>query len=173
MSGIRLADGGRIMRANQWLAAAAAALLSGCAGAGTQPAIYPQAVFEHRVSTSEVTVYWNCTQAESQVLRVEGVVQNIGGGQVEFAQVELVAVSAQGRNVGSTTASVREVVLQANQNSPFLLQLRTLGDEARFDLYYWYYAGEAFGFGPPGRREFRSMARDACSPTQHRFPKTS
>jgi len=161
------------MRATRWLAAAVAAVLSGCAGAGTQPAIYPQAVFDHRVSTSDVTVYWSCTQAESQVLRAEGVVQNIGSGPVEFAQVELVAVSAQDRNVGSTTASVREIVIQTNQHSPFLLQLRTLGDEARFDLYYWYYAGEAFGFGRPGRREFRSMARDACSPAQHRFPKAT
>ena len=161
------------MQATIWLAAAVAAVLSGCGGAGTQPPIYPQAVFEHRVSTSDVTVYWSCTEPEPNVLTVEGVVQNIGGGPVEFAQVELVAVNASDRNVGSARASVRDIMIQTNQNSPFLLQVRRLGDEARFDLYYWYYASESFGFGRPGRREFRSMARDACSPAQHRFPKPS
>jgi hypothetical protein len=161
------------MRARIWLAAASAAALSGCAGAGAPPAIYPQAVFDHRVSTSDVTVYWSCTEPEPSVLKVDGVVQNIGGGPVEFAQVELVAVNASDRNVGSARASVRDIVLQTNQNSPFVLQVRRLGDEARFDLYYWYYAGEPFGFGRPGRRDFRSMARDACSPTQHRFPKAT
>lgn len=161
------------MRATTWLAAAVAAVLSGCAGAGTQPAIYPQAVYDHRVSTSDVTVYWSCADPEPNVLKVEGVVQNIGSGPVEFAEVEVVAVNAANRTLGSAKSAVRDIVLQINQNSPFLLQLRRLGDEARFDLYYWYYASEGFGFGRPGRREFRSMARDACSPTQHRFPKPS
>jgi len=145
--------------------------LFACAAPGTEPPPYPPAVFEHRVSAADVSVFWNCTQPEPNILQVDGVVQNIGGRQVQFGEVEAVAVNAGDRTVGSAKAGVRDILLQPNQISPFLLQLRTLGDEVRFDLYYSHYVGGTFGFRAAGQRQVQNMARDVCSPTQHRSRK--
>ncbi len=153
------------------LAASIVLGLSACAPAGTQPAIYPPDVFEHRVSAADVSVFWNCTQPEANVLQVDGVVQNIGGRQVQFAEVEVVAVNAMDQTVSSARGAVRDISLLSNQSSPFLLQLRIVGDEARLDMYYWYYVRGAFGVGGPGQRQVQNMARDVCSPTQHRTRK--
>jgi hypothetical protein len=146
--------------------------LSACTAPGAQTAFYPPAVFEHRVSAADVSVFWNCTQPEQSVLQVDGVVQNIGGQQVQFSEVEVVAVNASDRTVSSARGTVRDILLQANQSSPFLLQLRTLGDEVRFDMYYWYYVRGGFGIGAAGQRQVQNMARDVCSPTQHRSQKS-
>src|SRR5512134_1829818 len=88
-----------------------------------QPSLYPPAVFAHRVSTSDVTVYWNCTQPESGALQVDGVVQNTGGGSIQYAEVEIVSVDARDRTIASVRSTVRDAVLQTNQISPFQLGL--------------------------------------------------
>jgi hypothetical protein len=143
--------------------------LSACATPGAEISVYPPAVYEHRVSAADVSVYWSCTQPEPNTLQVEGVVQNISGQQVQFAEVEVVGVNASDRTVSSARSAVRDILLQSNQASPFLIQLRTLGDEARFDMYYWYYTRGALGVAGPGQRQVQNMARDVCSPTQHRI----
>ena len=161
------------MRRGVMLAAIMIMGLAACATPGAEPPPYPPAVFEHRVSAADVSVFWNCTQPEPNVLQVDGVVQNIGGRQVQFGEVEVVAVNAGDRTVSSAKAAVRDILLQSNQDSPFLLQLRTLGDEVRFDMYYSYYVGGTFGIRAAGQRQVQNMARDVCSPTQHRFRKPS
>ena len=145
--------------------------LSACATPSTKISVYPPAVYEHRVSAADVSVYWNCTQPEPNMLRVEGAVQNISGAQVQFAEVEVVAVNVSDRTVRSAKSAVRDILLQSTQVSPFLIQLQTLGDEARFDMYYWYYVRGPLGVAGPGQRQVQNMARDVCSPTQHRFQK--
>ena len=137
----------------------------------SQPPLYPPAVFAHRVSTSEITVYWNCARPEPDVLRVEGVVQNTGGGSIQYAEVEIVSVDARDRTIASVGAPVRDAILQTNQISPFQLTLRMVGAETRIDLYYVYRAQTRFGFGvgQAYREQFR--ARDVCSESQHRVPK--
>jgi hypothetical protein len=151
------------------LAALIAVGLSACASPGTEPPPYPPAAFEHRVSAADVSVFWNCTRPEPNVLQVDGVVQNISGRQVQFAEVQVVGVNAGDHAADSAKAAVRAISLQSNQRSPFLLQLRTLGDEVRFDMYYWYYVGGALGIRAAGQRQVQNMARDACSATQHLF----
>ena len=127
--------------------------MTACAGDGTtrvpasQPALYPPAVFAHRVGTSDLTVYWNCTRPEPDVLRVEGVVQNTGGGSIQYTEVEIVSVDARDRTIASVGAPVRDVILQTNQISPFQLTLRTVGAETRIDLYYVYRAQARSGLG--------------------------
>jgi hypothetical protein len=125
----------------------------------SQPPLYPPAVFAHRVSTSEISVYWNCARPEPDVLRVEGVVQNTGGGSIPYAEVEIVSVDARDRTIASVGAAVRDAILQTNQISPFQLTLRMVGAETRF----------GFGVGQAYREQFR--ARDVCSESQHRVPK--
>lgn len=165
------------MKTHLWLLAALGLGVTACAGDGasgvpaSQPALYPPAVFAHRVGTSDLTVYWNCTRSEPDVLRVEGVVQNTGGGSIQYAELEIVSVDARDRTIASVGAPVRDVMLQTNQISPFQLTLRTVGAETRIDLYYVYRAQARSGLGvaPLFREQFR--ARDVCSESQHRVPK--
>jgi hypothetical protein len=104
-------------------------------------------------------------------LRVDGVVQNTGGGSVQYAEVEIVSVDARDRTIASVRSTVRDAVLQTNQISPFQLGLRTVGAEARIDLYYEYYVRSVFGMGSLQASPQRFRARDVCSETQHRVPK--
>jgi len=83
---------------------------------------------------------------------------------VQFAEVEVVAVNASDRTVRSAKSAVRDILLQSNQVSPFLIQLRTLGDEARFDMYYWYYVRGALGVAGPGQRQVQNMAGTSARP---------
>ena len=146
-------------------------MLSACAGAGmggpSETKLYPPAVYAHRVSTNEVDVYWNCTQPEPAVVRFEGVVQNWKGGRVKFMELELVGADGRGRYVSGGKTALRDILLHVNQLSPYALHVRVDGGEKRFDLFYWYYVDATIGESP--RQQF--LARDACSPTQHRVPK--
>lgn len=162
----------------RWIPAALVlAGLTACATGGpwqaapSQPPLYPPAVFAHRVSTTAVTVYWNCAQPEPGTLYVEGVVQNTGPGEVRFAEVEIVSVDARDRTIASVRTAVPDVVIQTNQMSPFRLGLRTVGAEARIDLYYEYRVRSFFGMGAAQMSPERFRARDVCSESQHRVPK--
>ena len=81
--------------------------LAACAGAGSgglsisEAAPYPPAVYQHRVSTNDVEIYWNCAQPEAGAAHMEGVVRNSKGGVVGFLQLELAAADAQGKYVAS------------------------------------------------------------------------
>ena len=162
------------MRVRLCLVAVLGLGMAACATEGipqSAPPVYPPAVFAHRVSTSDVTVYWNCAQPEPGALRVDGVVQNTGGGSVEYAEVEIVSVDARDRTIASVRTAVRDLVLQTSQISPFQLGLRTVGAEARIDLYYEYRVRSFFGLGGVRMSPERFRARDVCSETQHRVPK--
>jgi hypothetical protein len=159
------------MKLSGWLVASVGLMLSACAGAGVggpaESKVYPPAVYAHRVSTNDVDIYWNCTRPEPTVVRFEGVVQNWKGGQVKFMELELDGADARGRYVSGAKTALKDIVLYTNQISPYALQVRPTGTEERFDLFYWYYIDARFGESP--RQQF--LARDACSPTQHRVPK--
>ncbi len=160
-----------------WMVPVVLLAMAGCAAQGgrssapAQPPLYPPAVFAHRVSTTAVTVYWNCTRPDPGALQVDGVVQNTGGGVVQFAEVEIVSVDAQDRTIASVRSAVRDVQIQTNQISPFQLGLPTVGAEARIDLYYEYRVRSVFGFGATQVSPERFRARDVCSESQHRVPK--
>jgi hypothetical protein len=160
-----------------WMVCLLLLAMAGCAMEGgqppstAQPPLYPPAVFAHRVSTTAVTVYWNCTQPEPGALYVNGVVQNSGGGVVQFAEVEIVSVDARDRTIASVRSAVPDVEIQTNRFSPFQLGLRAVGAEARIDLYYEYRVRSLFGFGAAKVSPERFRARDVCSESQHRVPK--
>jgi hypothetical protein len=135
-----------------------------------RPALHPPSVFANRVRTADVSVFWNCTQPAPAVLQVDGVVQNIGGGTVRFARVEIVSVDARGRTIASVRADVQDQMLQTNQISPFQLSLRTVGAEARFDLFYEYRLRNRSARGGFDVSPERFRARDVCSETLGRVP---
>ena len=144
-----------------------------------QRSVYPPDVFGHRVATSHVVLYWNCSRPESNVQRLDGVAQNPWSPQeVRFLELELVGVDARDRAISETKGEIPDFLLRTNQTSPFHLDLRTVGGEVRFDLYYRYRFQdgemEALLAGPPVRgprllaQVNQFLARDVCSDTQHR-----
>ncbi len=147
--------------------------------AGGQATPYPPDVFAHRIATSHVVLYWNCSRSEANMLRLDGVAQNPWSPQaVRFLELELVGVNGEDRVVSEAKGEVRDAMLRTNQISPFRLDLRTVGSETRFDLHYQYkfqdVEDQALLAGPPVGRPLlaaytnRFMVRDACGETQHR-----
>jgi hypothetical protein len=156
--------------------------------AGAQGAVHPSATLNHRVSTAEVVLYWNCTRPEPGAVRLDGVVYSPYFSDVRFMEFDLVGLDAQDAVVSHVTGDLPDIQIRTNQTSPFRLDLRTAGTEARFDLFYRYRSQGnlrseesrpvlvAADLGPEARllaqattRQF--MVRDACSETQHLNPK--
>ncbi len=142
---------------------------------------YPPASFSHRVGTTQVVLYWNCLQPEPGIQRLDGVAHSPYFSEVRYLEFELVGLDANERVVSQTKGAAGDYVLRTNQISPFQLDLRAVGSEVRFDLYYSYrsqqglrslLAGSPVG-GPQllAQSTIRSLARDVCSETQHRIPK--
>lgn len=159
--------------------------MAGCASiqspemAGGQPPASPEA-FAHRTASNHVVLYWNCARPTPEVLRVEGIAQNPWESQeVRSLEFELVGVDAREHAVSEVTGEARDPGIGTNQTSPFLLDLRTVGSETRFDLYYDYQFSEgdqtdALLAGPPmvasrlSPQGNRFLVWDVCSESQHR-----
>ena len=173
------------MRIHFALIAALALNVAGCASPGTgqqsggRPSVYPPDVFSHRVGTSEIVLYWNCSRPDPGVLRVDGVAQSPWAAQpIRFLEFDLVGVNDRDRTVSDAKGAAQDIQIFTNQISPFQLDLRLAGSEARFDLYYEYQFTteemEALLAGPPvpvtwlSAMTNRYMARDICSEAQHR-----
>jgi hypothetical protein len=82
-------------------------------------------------------------------------------------ELELGGADARDRYVSEATTALSDIILQSNQISPFVIQLRPAGSEIRYDLFYRYQLDGAMG----GDERPRFRARDVCSPMQHRFQK--
>jgi hypothetical protein len=158
--------------------------LSACAVDGTfkplasTPTPYPPSGYMHTVQSSHVVLYWNCARPESGVLRLEGLAFNPWSDQpVRFLTFAMEGVNAEERAVSSAEGEARDIQIFTNRSTPFQLDLRTAGSEARFDLFYEY------RFQDMGHNSFissldwdgpvlfaqttRFLVRDACSDTQH------
>jgi hypothetical protein len=97
---------------------------------------------------------------------------------VRALEFELVGVDSRGWSVSEATAEARDYQLFTNQSTPFELDLKTVGSEARFDLYfaYQFQEGDHGDFiskvawqGPMALalQPNRSLVWNACSPTAH------
>ncbi len=156
-----------LLKPQLWYAGMTVLFLAACSTTGavqvpaSGPGSYPPAVYTHRVATTDVLVYWNCTQPEPGVVEVDGVVQDIGSPQVRYLELNLVGADSRNSSVSQASASLSDAMLTTNQIAPFHLQLRPAGSERRLDLYYQYYLDSRLDF------PIRNYARDVCSPTQH------
>ena len=148
-------------------------------GPGGGPPGYPPDAFAHRVATSHVVLYWNCHRPTGGVLSLDGVAQNPWTPQeVRFLELELVGVDGEERTVSRVRGAARDILIRTNQFSPFRLDLRMAGGEARFDLFYAYrfqdvemegrLAGPVAGGARLFAQTLRFMARDVCAETHHR-----
>lgn len=162
--------------------------LAACAPSGSQqrmadapqPITFP-AVFSHRVSTTQVVLYWNCVRAEADQVRLAGLAYSPYFSDVRDLQFDLVGVDSKDRVVSEVRGEPRDVALGLNRTSPFQLTLRTTGKEVRFDLYYGYRSQGGLRShlaGPPvadstlvAQTQNRFMARDVCFETQHWYPR--
>lgn len=141
---------------------------------------YPPPGYSHTVQSSDVALYWNCARPDAAVVEVSGVAFNPWASQpVRFLELELVGVDSGERTVSEVGTKARDVQLFTNQSTPFHLNLRTTGGEARVDLYYRYQFQDEGSHrmdaslawdGPvlfaQSQKQFRVL--DACSETQHR-----
>jgi len=163
--------------------AACTPLVGQQAAAEAQRAVYPPAAFTHRVGTTQIVLYWDCLRPEPGLLRLDGVAHSPYVSEVRFLKFELVGVDAADRTVSEAKGAARDFLLRTNQISPFQIDLRTTGSEARFDLFYQYQAAGSLrsmlaGAGAESplllaQVGTRFLARDVCSETQHRIPKTT
>jgi len=161
-----------------WILVLVSMLLAGCrmalggdmGGGSWDSQIYPPAMFGSRVSSPDLTLYWNCARPDPTLVQVDGVAQNTSGDHVRFVRFELVGIDASGKEVSGGQGSLRATVLYLNQTSPFAVQAKTTGTESRFDLHYSYTV-QGFGDGGSGT-DGGFMARDICSPTQHRIQRS-
>jgi hypothetical protein len=154
-------------------------LLVACAAVDMPATGVPLGAFTHRVATSEVVLRWNCLQPTAGVLRVEGVAHNPWQSQpIGYLELQVVGVDAQDRQTAEAAGKARDIQILTNEQSPFQVDLRTTGSEARVDLYYQYRFNQEYDTallaGPPmvaSRRYAQTtsthMVRDACAPTQH------
>ena len=154
--------------------------VTACAAVDTPGTGVPLEAFTHRVANSEVVLRWNCLQPASGLLRVEGVAHNPWQAQpIGYLELQVVGIDAQGRQTAETAGQAPDIQILTNEQSPFQLDLRTVGTEVRVDLFYQYRFNQEWEAavllaGPPlvGPRRYAQstttyMVRDACSPTQH------
>jgi len=97
--------------------------------AGGQGAVNPSATLNHRVSTAQVVLYWNCTRLESGVVRLDGLVYSPYFSDVRFMEFDLVGLDSQDTTVSHVTGGLPDIELRTNQTSPFRLDLRTAGSK--------------------------------------------
>lgn len=153
--------------------------LMGCAS-GQAPVTASPALpsaFAHRVGSSHVVLYWNCERPEAGRLQLDGIAQSPWA-EVRSLEFELVGLDAQNRIVSESRGEPRDSIIRTNQASPFRLELRTVGSEVRFDLFYQHQfvpeAMDALLAGPLTARARlvaqadKFLVRDVCSETQHR-----
>lgn len=153
--------------------------LMGCAS-GQAPVTASPALpsaFAHRVGSSHVVLYWNCERPEAGRLQLDGIAQSPWA-EVRSLEFELVGLNAQNRIVSESRGEPRDSLIRTNQASPFRLELRTVGSEVRFDLFYQHQfvpeAMDALLAGPLTARARlvaqadKFLVRDVCSETQHR-----
>ena len=160
--------------------------LSACAAdqslrASSKEAVpYPPPGYSHMVQSSHVALYWNCARPEAGAIQVSGLAFNPWSSQpVRYLELEIVGVDSRERTVSEAGTKARDFELLTNQSTPFQLNLRPMGGESRFDLYYRYlfHDGGRDGFiaslawdGPvllaQSQKQFR--VRDACSESLHR-----
>ena len=171
-----------------WWRALASAVLGGGLAACTplvgqqtatdavRPAPAPTS-FSHRVSTTHVVLYWNCTRPEPGQVRLEGLVYSPYFSDVRALQFELAGVARGERVVSEARAVLPDYGLGMNRTVPFQMTLRTTGTEVRYDLYYAYRAPGGLRSslaGPPlvlAQSQSWFMARDVCANTPHGYPR--
>jgi hypothetical protein len=161
--------------------------LSACAGDGTlrmptaTPTPYPPRAYAHRVATSHVELYYNCSTPSPGGVHLDGLAVNPWSSQpVRAMEFELVGVDARGWSVSEAKTEARDLQLFTNQSSPFELDLKTAGSEVQFNLYYSYQFEEggdhndfqvskAAWRGPMllAVQTNRFMVWDACSASAH------
>jgi hypothetical protein len=128
-----------------------------------------------------VELYYNCSKPSPGEMRLDGLAFNPSWSQpVRDLQFELVGMDGGNRSLSAARSAARDYQLFTNDSTPFQLDLKTVGGEVRFDLYFEYHFQEGdhkefllSSAGWPGIARLaamtpnRNLVRDACSPDLH------
>ena len=142
------------------------------------PTPYPPPGYVHRLDTPQIGLFYNCTNPEPGMLRLEGLAFNVWNMQpLRYLEFALDGVDAGDHSVSEAGAEGRDYQILTGQSTPFRVDLQPTGTEVRYDLYYQYQfldgdhrdllAGPIVSGVYPRHMGIRFLARDACSPTQH------
>ena len=122
--------------------------------------------FAHRISDGTVSLYWNCSRPAPGAVRVDGWANNPAYPQpIKDLELILYGVNAQDRTVSQAKGSAQAYLIQTNEPSSFVVDLKTVGAEVRYDLVYQYWGGgdSGMGFSGSGSQRQQNMARDVCA----------
>jgi hypothetical protein len=124
--------------------------------------------FAHRISDGTVSLYWDCSRPAPGAVRVDGWANNPAYPQpINDLEFILYGVNAQESNVSQAKASAQAYLIQTNEPTTFVINLKTVGAEVRYDLVYQYWGGGDSGMGFRGgggvSQRQQNMARDICA----------
>ena len=122
--------------------------------------------FAHRISDGTVSLYWNCSRPAPGAVRVDGWANNPAYPQpIKDLELILYGVNAQDGTVSQAKGSAQAYLIQTNEPSSFVVDLKTVGAEVRYDLVYQYWGGgdSGMGFSGSGSQRQQNMARDVCA----------
>jgi hypothetical protein len=154
--------------------------LAACAQMASAPRVpYPPPGYEHRIQSSHVTLFWNCTLPDPGRLQIGGLAFNIWSSQpIRYLELEAVGVDGNERSVASMKTKADDIQIFTNESTPFRIDLPVAGSVSRIDLYYQYLFQEgdhaiivSSAASVPFRLAqgtVRFHVRDACNPSQHR-----
>jgi len=95
--------------------------------------------FAHTVTDNVVVLYWNCSRPAPGVVQVAGVANNpYSPVAIQDLEFRVYGVSAQGGNVSRGRGSAQSYMIYTNEPSPFTIDLKNVGGEARYDMTYSY-----------------------------------
>jgi len=119
--------------------------------------------YAHQVNDGNVALYWNCSRPETGLVQVAGWANNPYYPQpIKELEFTLYGLDAQGRTVSTSQASAQALQIFTNNPTPFTINLRTRGEETRYEfLYQYYFSGDREAHAGPGDY-WRKAVSDVC-----------
>ena len=122
-----------------WTVVVLSIMLAGCA-AGTQGS-EPIVAYANQIGDTGITVSWNCSRAQPNLLVVKGVATDISAAPIQDVAIQVVGIGPDGGQISSGQGRTEEIVLTPSYASPFQVAVNTTGTEKQFQLFYSYRVG--------------------------------
>ncbi len=152
----------------------AAALLAACAPAHytdlSPGPVPPPASFAHRVASTNVELFWNCSQLQPQVMRLIGAARNIGRGEVRSVLLTVRSVKAGDAPLLVTAEALPEIILYASGPSSFQVDLQLEKTPTRIDLSAVYQMTPDVSAPSSVGPQENLAADDVCAPARYPNP---
>jgi hypothetical protein len=155
------------------LLAVIGATLSACASdPGTYKPLSPAsaplpASFGHRTASPDVELLWNCSQAQSETMKITGAARNIGQ-----RDVQSIMLRARSWRLGEmpmllTEEALPEIILYWRNLSPFQIDLKLEKTPSRIDLFALYQVTPDPNQPTLAAPPMDLNVEDACAPARY------